>query len=159
MSTTILLTCKGCGKLFIKAKKEYNRHIRKGRDHNDFYCNIACLGESRKNPFSGVVKTARKNSNDRKKFDNLGFNLTEDIIRHLWDKQNGRCSYTNIKLEYPDFQNRNKPNTGSLDRIDSSKGYLANNIHWVAYSINLAKRDFSDDDFREFLSEIKLLSH
>ena len=37
--------------------------------------------------------------------------------------------------------------TASLDRIDSSRGYDADNIQWVHKDINWMKQDFSQSEF------------
>jgi len=44
--------------------------------------------------------------------------------------------------------------SASLDRIDSSKGYIQGNVQFVAYGINLAKNNFSDADVISFLDSI-----
>lgn len=42
----------------------------------------------------------------------------------------------------------------SLDRIDSSKGYIKGNVEFVCYAINLAKNSFTRDEMKEFLKEV-----
>ena len=42
---------------------------------------------------------------------------------------------------------RKSDGTASLDRIDSSKGYIEGNIQWVHKDINRMKGDSSDNDF------------
>lgn len=37
--------------------------------------------------------------------------------------------------------------TASLDRIDSSKGYVEGNVHWVHKDINIMKWDFPLETF------------
>jgi hypothetical protein len=37
--------------------------------------------------------------------------------------------------------------TASLDRIDSSRGYTADNIQWVHKHVNLMKRSFNEEYF------------
>lgn len=82
-------------------------------------------------------------------------NITESDLKELWEKQNGRCAYTNIELQLP--IGNNKPDIryqASLDRIDSSKGYIKGNIQFVAAPINFMKSTMSDDNFRSYLQEI-----
>ena len=176
MSTT-KICCKTCGESFDIMTKEYTRGLRKGRDPNRFFCSIRCgviynnknrppevqakiskhnkermknNKYSKKGEFSYVLRNARKRDKE--------FNLTDEHLQQMWEKQNGKCAYTNIDLIKPNWHTRRKPDNGSLDRIDSSKGYFANNVQWVAYSINLAKNDFPDDVFRDFLSTL-LIEH
>ena len=42
----------------------------------------------------------------------------------------------------------------SLDRIDSSKGYLVDNIEWVHKDVNKAKMALSKEDFLQMVYEI-----
>jgi hypothetical protein len=41
----------------------------------------------------------------------------------------------------------NRYNTASIDRIDSSKGYIEGNIQWVHKDINFMKRTYSQEYF------------
>ena len=38
-------------------------------------------------------------------------------------------------------------NTASLDRIDSSKGYVEGNVQWVHKMINMSKQQYSQEEF------------
>ena len=44
--------------------------------------------------------------------------------------------------------------TASLDRIDSSKGYIEGNVQWVHKSVNIMKCDFSSDIFIGICNQI-----
>lgn len=73
-------------------------------------------------------------------------------IEYLWDlfiKQNRRCRYTNKELN---FKSRayTSDGTASVDRLDSSKGYIEGNVQWVHKQINWMKRDLSDKEFFEW---------
>lgn len=96
-----------------------------------------------------------KERNKKKKKEDL---LVSDIltlkdIKDQWIKQRGRCAYTGIPMCHASSQKQ--PHQGSLDRIDSSKGYVRGNIQFVALSINLAKIDFSDKVFKKFIKDIR----
>lgn len=45
------------------------------------------------------------------------------------------------------FHHLGEYNTASLDRIDSSKPYIIDNIQWVHKDINFMKRTYSHDYF------------
>jgi hypothetical protein len=77
----------------------------------------------------------------------LVFNIT---IEQAWDiylKQNKRCalSGTLIVFSKPD---EGRIQTASLDRIDSSKGYILENVQWVHKVLNKMKGKLSDNQFK-----------
>lgn len=62
---------------------------------------------------------------------NLSFDIT---INDMWSKyisQNGYCALTGLPIHF-----KYKSDTASLDRIDSSAGYVLENIQWVHSDIN-----------------------
>jgi len=83
----------------------------------------------------------------------LEFNITEQNIVDLYNKQDGRCAFTNEKLTTISYtkvagdKELNDYNI-SIDRIDSSKGYTVNNIQLVGATINIMKNDVSDTEFK-----------
>lgn len=44
--------------------------------------------------------------------------------------------------------------TASLDRIDSSKGYIEGNVQWLHKDINRLKINYSDEDLIQICLEI-----
>jgi hypothetical protein len=50
----------------------------------------------------------------------------------------------------------NKPcsNTASIDRIDSSLGYIEGNIQWIHKHVNFMKRTYSNEYFIEMCTKI-----
>lgn len=76
--------------------------------------------------------------------------LTLSDLQAQWDKQNGICPYSGIKLNIPTYKkNHNNPiYTASVDRIDSSEGYIPGNIQFVSTCINYMKNTMSDSDTR-----------
>jgi hypothetical protein len=50
-------------------------------------------------------------------------NLTLVYLEELWQKQSGRCYYSDIEMQY----NKNEWKI-SLERIDTSKGYTQDNV-------------------------------
>ena len=82
-------------------------------------------------------------------------NLTPEYLKEVWDKQNGICPYTQIKMKLEKEGELNKPHSASVDRIDSSKGYEVGNVEFVCYFVNLGKSNFSKSEVSKFLKEIK----
>jgi hypothetical protein len=84
---------------------------------------------------------------------NLAFDITLPQIWELFLTQNRRCALSNEYL-YLDANPENKETTASLDRIDSSKGYTADNIQWVHKDINRCKWDFPEKEFLMWVEKI-----
>lgn len=87
--------------------------------------------------WSRIQKEAKKRS--------LTFSLS---IEEAWDiflKQNRKCALTGDEIGFANQEKR----TASLDRIDSSKGYIEGNVQWVHTSINRMKTNLNEDKFIE----------
>ena len=82
----------------------------------------------------------------------LEHNLTTAYIQDLLEKQNYCCAFTGIKLDHK--TGKNNLNMASIDRIDSKKGYVENNIQIVLNCMNKAKGEATDKQFRKLLKEI-----
>ncbi len=86
---------------------------------------------------------------------NLDFDLTIDYLDQLLEQQNFKCALSGIELKIPDkliaYSTRSafdrKNSTISLDRIDSSKGYVQGNVQWVHKIVNIMKWSMTDDQF------------
>jgi hypothetical protein len=46
--------------------------------------------------------------------------------------------------------------TASLDRIDSSKGYIEGNLQWLHKRINIMKGNMSEKEFLDFCESVTL---
>jgi hypothetical protein len=73
----------------------------------------------------------------------------EDLVNLYYD-QNGRCALTGIIMTWE----YNNLRTLSIDRIDSSKGYIPGNIQLVCQFINIAKKHYSNNECLDILKEI-----
>ncbi len=73
----------------------------------------------------------------------MTFKIDQKFILDLFKKQDGKCFYTGETLSY-------KPNTEnffSIDRLDSSKGYIDGNIVLCVSDVNYMKTDLELDRF------------
>ena len=72
-------------------------------------------------------------------------------IEYLWELflfQNRKCAYTGETLIFGRSKN-DSSKTASLDRIDSSKGYIKGNLVWCHKKINVLKMNLKLIDFYE----------
>ena len=85
------------------------------------------------------------------------YNIDVEYLHTIWTNQNGICPYTGIKLILPTYGNIKKisyTQRASLDRIDSTKGYIKGNVQFVSTPINLMKQSMSDLETKQYLKQI-----
>ena len=173
---TVVVTCDNCGCEFEKVASEATRNAKLGR-HN--YCSRKCAGEAvtkrqtghKRGPAIGKslehLKEICGNRRDeytpyrytyrcvKRRFQDVDIEI-EDLVEQ-WNKQGGICPYTGFELILPENGNVKEIDffhRASLDRIDSTKGYVKGNIQFVSTPINLMKQSQSDESIRCFLKEI-----
>tara|TARA_Y100000034_G_scaffold89161_1_gene107240 strand:- start:459 stop:1007 length:549 start_codon:yes stop_codon:yes gene_type:complete len=76
------------------------------------------------------------------------FTITMEMAWKLFLEQNRKCVYTGLPLSLS-IKCGLSNQTASLDRIDSSKGYIDGNVQWVHKDVNNMKWDFSVEYFLE----------
>lgn len=85
------------------------------------------------------------------------FNLTREYLLELWNKQNGKCYYTKLSLklitDHDNFGGYDQPDLDvlSVDRLDSSKGYIIGNVVYACNGINKMKGSVPELEFHKFL--------
>lgn len=102
----------------------------------------------------GNKNKAKKNVEQQiKKLEKIIDNdLTLEYLKGVWDYQNGYCAISGLKMEMD--ITRESPSKASLDRIDSSKGYVSGNVQWVCLFVNYAKSDFEDEPIKKLFKLI-----
>ena len=89
----------------------------------------------------------------RAKENNLKFNLTQPYLVNLWNKQEGKCFYTNKPLNLrASTKDKKSPHIHfpSLDKLKPARGYVRGNVVWTSYGVNRMKNEFSKDEFIHF---------
>jgi len=150
-----------CVKLFTKDLSEVKRNQKRGSDN---YCSLSCSGKAKHeqlltqgNPknFKGVVKsdkyTGLREHLRRAKYRNHIVTITLDDLLEQWIKQDGKCPYTGVNLIHPiRLKDEGYLYLSSLDRIDSSLGYVSGNIQFISTTANFAKNKMSHSDMLLF---------
>lgn len=161
-----------CGKSILKDGSEVRRNEKIGRAN---YCSSKCSGQVQAVHVSGysgsnsVISIRNYAGNAKDQFTGLREHLAraksrlkecsitlQDLL-DVWNKQEGICPYTGIKLIQPkDAKNEIMMYKASLDRIDSTQGYIKGNVQFISATANLAKQSMSHDDmviFCKLISE------
>jgi len=164
------LVCPVCKDDFERATKEVNRWRRKD-PNRVFYCGRKCSGKAvsknlgeylgngdpsllmpsnRKDEFSRFRYFMQKARNRRHATD-----LDLPFLRDLWTDQEGRCALSGVLMDLPRStgawaSRTHDPLKPSLDRIDSSKGYLKGNVRFVTVIANMARQSWTDEQVVAF---------
>jgi len=96
--------------------------------------------------YGHVVRSADGSKNGTRTRRPKELSLTMEQAWELFLKQDRKCALSGTKLQFPK-RSKDKSWTASLDRIDSSKGYILGNVQWVHKDINIMKNKFNNDYF------------
>ena len=72
----------------------------------------------------------------------ISWGINFDYLADLLIEQDFKCALTGWDIHAMDV---NSP--ASLDRIDSSMGYIEGNVQWVATKVNMMKQHYTQQDF------------
>lgn len=90
---------------------------------------------------------------DRSNRKNIDCNIDLQYLHELWDKQKGLCALSGIPMTYY-FDSGRVPTNLSVDRIDSSLGYVRGNIQLVCMAVNQMKSDLTIEQLKYFCKSI-----
>lgn len=86
---------------------------------------------------------------------NLEFNITKEYAYNLFLEQSNLCALSGEPITlYKSFKYRRTEQSASLDRIDSSKGYIEGNVQWVHKRVNFMKGAMGEGEFFHFVKKI-----
>lgn len=81
----------------------------------------------------------------------IDFDLTVEYLDGLFVSQGARCNLSGVGIK---LGARDEEATASLDRIDSSIGYVEGNVQWVHKDINRMKQAFGQDYFIDMCRKV-----
>lgn len=174
--STKKMRCSKCKHPHLILLKEYTRAQK--NNQTNFFCSRSCSTSYRNKHLSPEQKadairnlTPQWGNQYNKKGDFTYFlrrarsrkyletDIDEIFLSELWKRQDGKCAISGLPIQLPkDTVNSTKIRsltTASLDRIDSTKGYIKGNVQFLAFAINLGKNHHSDSDMREFVAAIR----
>ena len=135
---TWILKC-SCGGEYIAKTADLNSgHVK----------SCGCL---KHNPKFGQLKARHWNEiKCRAKTNKKEFTIDKEYVWDLFVKQGGKCALSGLDISFAkdNFSHKvMREHTASLDRIDSSKGYIKGNVQWVHKHVNSMKNNYEQDYF------------
>lgn len=88
-----------------------------------------------------------------KKHNKYDFDIDEQFVSDLYEKQNGKCFWFNVDLKPSNIAKY--PWQPSLDRLDREKGYTRDNVVLACYTSNIGRNTSTVEIFQEFIKELK----
>jgi hypothetical protein len=88
---------------------------------------------------------------DRRKHEVL---IDLQYLVNLWEKQNGKCAISNVQMTHQRTKRIQNQTNASLDRIDSSKGYIPGNVQWLCWTVNRMKGEHNLEELRDWCQKI-----
>lgn len=148
------VVCNFCSKEFLKE----TRAIKRSKTGNH-YCSRSCATKrklevryGKKDGIKYIISNAKKRA-DKK---GIEFNLTKEILNQMLKDQKYKCALSGVKIYVPERDNGVfSLSQASLDRIDNEKGYVEDNVQFVALGINYMRNRASENEALKFIKEIK----
>jgi hypothetical protein len=152
-----------CGKVEIRRKD----HVRDGRTKSCKRCSTILtlkvhpnqkfgpkphygLGDISKTYWSGIKFGAVRRG--------IKFEISLSYAWSLFLKQKATCALSGVSISLKHGYKQSNVDwstiTGSLDRIDSDKGYIEGNVQWVHKVVNYIKRDLNEAEFIYWCKQI-----
>jgi hypothetical protein len=94
--------------------------------------------------------TVKRNAEIR----NIEFDITIEYLWEVFEKQNHKCSLSGRDLKFGRVTKDRKGKNVSIDRIDSTIGYVSGNIQWIDKQINIMKNNLNEKEFLSLCNEI-----
>lgn len=90
------------------------------------------------------------------------FDLTPEYIWSLYEEQNKACALTGLPISFCADSNQVRNMTVSVDRIDSTKGYVRGNVQLLHKVVNMSKSWLNEGEYVaicNLVSEKRRMSH
>lgn len=88
----------------------------------------------------------------------IPFRVSPEYLWKLFKLQKEKCAYTGKILKMPinvrQLRGENNEDVASLDRKDSSMGYIPGNVQWVCKRVNYMKHTMNDKYFESWIKAI-----
>lgn len=133
-------TCRVCKAVIENAE---------GRGAPKKYCTIDADRVAALQAKCGAAKQRADKSKGR-----ISYALDSDAIVQLALQQNWKCAVTGIAFDTSATEAHASPWAASIDRLDSTRGYVLENVRLVVHAYNLVKNEWSDDKAKEIVRRL-----
>jgi len=146
-------TCTCCNKTFPKTKEFFTSFTAR-RDGLVFQtkcksCEKIYVEKRNSTPEKSFKLILNKIKNSPKRI-NKGFDIDLEYLMSVYNEQDGKCKITGLDLTCEKGKGF-VPTSITVDRIDSSKGYVKGNIQILSYWANMSKGAMSLEEFKYFI--------
>jgi hypothetical protein len=109
----------------------------------------------RRGTLDGKLISMLNQSKYRSKIHNLEHNLSLSYVIGLYTGQEGKCALSGLNMTIQGERGTSEYwHSISLDRIDSSEGYIEGNVQLVCTGVNYMKKDMTDNMFINFCKNV-----
>ncbi len=137
-----------CGNKIVMAAAAFTH---KARRVNQAKRSCGCIRKrNRSSRYKGVgdlSSTRWRNICAKARTRGLPLQITAQFAWDLFVAQGKRCALTNVPLTLSPKSMKAGASSASLDRIDSSKGYIPGNVQWLHRDINFMKTSLPQSEF------------
>lgn len=166
MRNKIEVQCDYCNQNYLKDESEVKRNQKLGRLS---FCTLNCMGKHNTQHLEGH-RGGTEHLNPRNRIDEYtpykdylrrvkrrhhSFDIDLQDLKDVWEQQDGICPYSKVNLIHPTIGRNSHIYTASLDRKDSSLGYVKGNIQFISIAMNHLKNSMSTDEMNEILSILR----
>ena len=142
--------CPECNKVQDYLRKSYaEKSLRLGKTCKK------CSNRKTENSHRGMYNLIRLSWFDKSKISaevrGLVFDVSLEDIWFLYTAQEGRCALSGMPIGWAEV---GPIHTASIDRIDSSMGYIKGNVQLLHKDVNFMKQQFSQEYFIEVCKAI-----
>jgi hypothetical protein len=116
-------------------------------------CRTNQIIKNNKSSLDSYLQNRIRSIKTRAKTNQLAFELDVEYLKQLYETQNGKCFYTDEKLELPieEIKNTKNRHTMSVDKLIPELGYTKGNVVLCTVRANFIKGDLSLTEIKEWL--------
>jgi len=128
------------------SKMEYKKYIERTNDYYEVKNILTFLREN-------LTRAANRGTNSEK------IDVSLDYVYSVGSSQDFLCALTGTELEFTRGGSNwlgkwCNPNSCTIDRIDSTKGYVKGNIQLITWRANCLKQHLDNEEFIDFCKEV-----